>query len=117
MYKRHYLGKFGEEVAERFLKQKGFNIIERNFTCKQGEIDIIATNNEYIVFIEVKTRSNFFYGRPIEAVSENKQNHMYKVARYYLYIHGWEKKYVRFDAVEVFIDKGIAKVNHIPQIM
>ena len=117
MYVRHEIGKYGEDVAERYLKQKGYKIIDRNFSCKQGELDIIAENREYLVFVEVKTRSNFLYGRPVEAVGRSKQSHMYRVAKYYLHIHRWENRFVRFDVVEVFLDKGVAKVNHVPQIM
>lgn len=117
MYQRHVLGKYGEDVAVRFLEQKGYRIIDRNFSCRQGELDIIAENNEYLVFIEVKTRSNFMYGKPGEAVGNEKQKHMFKVAKYYLHIHNWEKRYVRFDVIEVFVDNGIAKVHHIPQII
>ena len=117
MYQRHIIGKYGEDVAIRFLEQKGYKIIERNFSCRQGELDIIARNNEYIVFIEVKTRSNFLYGTPIEAVGKNKQKHIFRVAKYYLHIHRLENHFVRFDVIEVFIDRGIAKVNHIKQVM
>lgn len=117
MYKRHAIGKYGEDVAERFLKQKGYRIIGRNFLCRQGEIDIIAENNEYLVFVEVKTRSNSMYGQPIDAVGKQKRRHMYKAAKFYLHIHGWENRFVRFDVIEIYIDKGLAKVNHIPQIM
>ena len=117
MYERHIVGKYGEDVAERYLKQKGYNIIEKNFSCRQGEIDLIAQNKEYIVFVEVKTRSNFLYGKPVDAVGDEKQKHMYNVARYYLYIHGLEQSFVRFDVIEVHIDRGIAKVNHIRQIL
>lgn len=117
MYNIHSIGKYGEDVAERYLKQKGYNIIDRNFACKQGELDIIAENHEYLVFVEVKTRSNYNFGKPIEAVGENKQEHMYKVAKYYLHIHGLEERFIRFDVIEVFIDRGKAKVNHIRQIL
>ena len=117
MYERHKIGKYGEDVAERYLKQKGYKIIERNFTCRQGELDIVAENREYLIFIEVKTRSNFLYGKPIEAVDRKKQKHLYKVAKYYLHIHRWEERFVRFDVVEVYVEKGIAKVSHIRQII
>ena len=117
MYKRHILGKYGEDVAERYLKQKGYTIIQRNFECRQGEIDIIAENSEYLVFVEVKTRSNFIYGNPSEAVHKDKRKHLYKVAKYYLHIHGWENRFVRFDVIEVLIDNRLAKVRHITQIM
>ena len=117
MYEGNLIGKYGEDVAERYLKQKGYKIIERDFSCRQGELDIVATNNEYLIFIEVKTRSNFLYGKPAKLVGKTKQNHMYKVAKYYLHIHSLEDKFIRFDVIEVFIDKGLAKVNHIHQVI
>ena len=117
MYKRHVIGQYGENIAERYLKNKGYNIIARNFSCKQGELDIIAENKEYVVFVEVKTRSNYLYGKPRDAVGKNKREHMYKVAKYYLHIQGWEERFVRFDVIEVYMEKGLAKVIHIPQIL
>ena len=117
LYERHLIGKLGEDVAERYLKQKGYLIIERNFSCRQGELDIIAKEKDFLVFVEVKTRSNLLYGKPVEAVNINKRKHMIKVAKYYLHIHSWDNRFVRFDVIEVFIDKGIAKVHHIPQIV
>ena len=116
MYDRHVIGKYGEDVAERYLKQKGYKILKRNFSCRQGELDIIAENKGYIVFVEVKTRSNFLYGKPIEAVGKEKCKHIYKVARYYLHIKKLENRFIRFDVIEVYIEKGLAKVNHIRQI-
>lgn len=117
MYERHAIGKLGEDIAQRYLKQKGYKIIGRNFSCRQGELDIIAENDEYIIFIEVKTRSNFLYGTPAQAVGKTKRKHMKNAAKYYLHIQGWERKVIRFDAIEVYVEKGFAKVNHIQQIM
>ena len=117
MYERHTIGKFGEDIAERYLKQNGYRIIGRNFSCRQGELDIIAEKNEYVVFIEVKTRSNFLYGTPAQAVDKTKKEHMKRVAKYYLHIQGWERRFIRFDVIEVYVEKGFAKVHHIPQIM
>lgn len=117
LYERHVIGRYGEDVAERYLKQKGYIIIGKNFSCRQGELDIIAKDNEFLVFIEVKTRSNSMYGKPVEAVGKIKKQHMHKVAKYYLHINGLENKFVRFDVVEVYIDRGFARVKHIPQIM
>lgn len=58
MYERHETGKIGEEIAVAYLKQNGYQIIERNFECRQGEIDIIAKDKNDLVFVEVKTRSS-----------------------------------------------------------
>ena len=89
MYERHAVGKKGEEIANDFLIKEGYTIVERNFECKAGEIDIIAFDNkkEEIVFIEVKTRTNIKYGNPADAVDYRKQKHIYKSARFFLYIH------------------------------
>lgn len=66
------LGKIGEELAAKYLTQNKYKIIQRNFRCKLGKIDIIAYDlkNKELVFFEVKTRSNFKYGRPSEAVTK-----------------------------------------------
>ena len=72
------LGKIGEELAAKYLTQNKYKIIQRNFRCKFGEIDIIAYDlkNKELVFFEVKTRSNFKYGRPSEAVTKIKKKHI-----------------------------------------
>ena len=67
---RQELGKEGEDFAADYLQKQGYEIIDRNFECKQGEIDIIAKEKNEYVFIEVKTRQNFHYGMPCEAVNE-----------------------------------------------
>ena len=74
MYKKKILGNLGEDIACKFILNKGYEIVERNFYCRQGEIDIIAKDNEFLVFIEVKTRKNENYGRPIDAITFYKRN-------------------------------------------
>lgn len=120
MYKRHITGKFGEDLATKYLMQNLYTIIERNFECKSGEIDIIAFDNkkEELVFIEVKTRTNSEYGIPADAVNETKKKHMYKTATYYLYKN--RKMFdinVRLDVIEVYISKKSYRINHIKQII
>ncbi len=117
MYKRHEIGKYGEEVAVRYLKSKQYMIMQRNFSCRQGEIDIVALNDKHIIFVEVKTRSNLLYGNPAEAVDRRKQKHIYNAAKYYLYLNKLEDSFVRFDVIEIFVDKNVAKLNHIKQVM
>lgn len=85
--------------------------------CRQGEIDIIATNGGYIVFIEVKTRSNLSFGKPSEAVTEEKIKHMYNTAKYYLYKNKVEESLIRFDVIEIYINKKEYRINHIKQII
>ena len=71
------MGMLGEKIASQYLEKEGYFIIEKNFSCKQGEIDIIAkdTKSKELVFLEVKTRTNYKYGKPVEAVDEKKQKH------------------------------------------
>ena len=104
MYKRHQMGKISENKAIDFLKRKEYCIIEHNFQCRQGEIDIIAkdnASNEY-VFIEVKARSNFKYGKPVEAVNKIKQKHIIEATKYYLYKNNLENQYIRFDIITLY---------------
>lgn len=117
MYKRHQLGKEGEEYATSYLQDKGYTIIKRNFECRQGEIDIIAKDKEEYVFVEVKTRQNFHYGKPCEAVTEQKQKHIWNATKYYLYSHKLEDQPVRFDVIEVYKNKGKFYIHHIKQVM
>ena len=85
MYKKKILGNLGEDIACKFILNKGYEIVERNFYCRQGEIDIIAKDNEFLVFIEVKTRKNENYGRPIDAITFYKKKHFINSIEYYLY--------------------------------
>ena len=117
MYKRHEIGKIGEDVATRYLLQKNYEIIERNFKCKQGEIDIIAKENNYLVFVEVKTRSNLLYGTPAESVNYLKRQHILKSAKVYLKLNNMNENLVRFDVIEVYVLKNRCNVNQIKQII
>ncbi len=111
------IGKIGEEIAGKYLEENGYQIIERNYYCKLGEIDIIAKQKDIMVFVEVKTRKNINYGSPSEAVNKIKQRHIYNVARYYICINRIKNIQLRFDVIEVIYLNGIFKCNHIKQIM
>lgn len=117
MYLIHEIGKIGENIVTQYLEKIGYNIIQRNFTCKQGEIDIIAKDKEEIVFIEVKTRTNVTYGKPAEAVNGNKRKHIYNSAKYYLHKYSLENNFIRFDVVEVYLSHKKVKINHIKQVI
>lgn len=117
MYKSHTVGKMGENVATEYLIKNGYKIIERNFYCKTGEIDIIALKDKYLVFIEVKTRTNTNYGTPSEAVTKKKLLKLYRTARFYVYTRNLKNQYIRFDAIEVYINNVGYKINHIKQII
>lgn len=117
MYKRHIVGKLGEDLAVRYLEQIGYKVIERNFECRQGEIDIIALDKNEIIFIEVKTRTNIRFGTPIEAVNDIKQKHLIKAVKYYLYSRNLENEFVRIDVIEIYLYEHKYRVNHIKQII
>ena len=115
MYKRHILGIEGENIACKFLKSKGYKILLKNFRCRQGEIDIIAKDRNEIVFVEVKTRVNFNYGFPSEAVDRNKRNRIIKASKYFLYVKKLENRNIRFDVIEI-IKKDKFYVRHIKNV-
>ena len=113
------IGKYGEQIAKNFLIKKGFKILELNYRYSRlAEIDIIAkdlSKNE-LVFFEVKTRSNFKYGNPADAINKNKRTHLYKACEYYLYKYNIHRLYIRVDVIEVFFKSNCYDINHIKQI-
>ena len=117
MYLCHEIGKIGEDLAAKYIQSLGYTIIERNFAAIQGEIDIVARDKEELVFIEVKTRTNTLYGRPIEAVNNPKKKHLISTVKYYLYSKHLENEFVRLDVIEVYINESTYKINHIKQII
>ncbi|MBI1911544.1 MAG: YraN family protein [Deltaproteobacteria bacterium] len=94
-------GKKGEEEAERILKKQGYKIIEKNYRCRFGEIDIIAKDGDTIAFVEVKTRVNDRFGSPKSSVDYRKQKHITNASAYYLNEKGLDDSSVRFDVVSL----------------
>lgn len=107
------LGKYGEDKAVSFLEKQNCKILDRNFSCKQGEIDIIAKDNDEIVFYEVKTRNSLEYGKPVDAVDNFKQKHIWEAAKYYLYKNKMMNEFVRFDVIEVYLKNNKVFINQI----
>jgi putative endonuclease len=97
------LGRKGEEVALRFLKKKGYRIIEKNYVCKMGEMDIIAKEKDTLAFIEVKTRTSTEFGPPQLAVTPSKQRQLSKVALSYLNKKQLNDVKARFDVVAILL--------------
>jgi putative endonuclease len=98
------LGAQGEDLAVRFLKKKGFKIIERNFHCPAGEIDLIAREGDTLVFVEIKARSSSDFGLPQDAVDRFKQQKIIQAARTYLAQHRLgEEIPARFDVVAIHL--------------
>ena len=110
------LGSRGERIATAFLRRKGYQILETGFRFGRGEIDIIARDGEYLVFVEVKTRSDLHYGGAEEAVDKEKRCQIRKVALGYPYrLHG-ALPFCRFDVVAVSSDSRSNRYNvrHFP---
>jgi TIGR00252 family protein len=112
-------GKYGESLAIEYLESKGYSIISANYRAgKLGEIDIIAGINEYICFIEVKTRTSTTFGTPAEAVDYRKQAVIKKLAWIYLKLNKLTEMPLRFDIIEVTGTKTdgnfiLKNINHI----
>lgn len=119
MYIKHITGKNGEDIVCKYLEKNNYKIVDRNFRCKQGEIDIIAFdyNKKELVFIEVKTRCNNKYGRPAECVDNKKKKHIINCAKYYIYINNYQKYFLRIDVIEVYIKNDNYTINHLKQII
>lgn len=113
MYQRHELGKVGEDIVIKYLLDKGYKILERNYFCKIGEIDIVALDGDEFVFIEVKTRSQKMFGDPVDAVDLSKRNHIYRTAEYYIMKAGIENRKIRFDVIEVKQYENAVRINQI----
>ncbi|HWR62551.1 MAG TPA: YraN family protein [Clostridia bacterium] len=98
-------GAFGESLAADWLAENGYRVLDRNFSCKAGEADIIAMQGDTVVFIEVKTRSSDRFGLPSEAVSAAKQRKLVKTALYYLQKKRLLDYMCRFDVMEIIADE------------
>lgn len=105
------VGKCGEIKAVDFLKKNKYKILETNYTCKLGEIDIIAKKDDIIVFIEVKSRSTKKYGLPREAVTIYKQQKIKNVANFYLQQTNGFNSFCRFDVIEILDDNILHILN------
>jgi putative endonuclease len=106
MLNNRELGNLGEDLAVKYLIEKEYIIINRNYRTRYGEIDVIAQNKDYLVFIEVKARKNNNFGYPREAVDFTKQRKIIKLANYYLIKENKMNNNIRFDVVEVFLNKN-----------
>ena len=95
------LGKEGERVAERYLQKKGYVLVERNYRCPAGELDLIVLDRRVVVFVEVKTRTGLGFGSPLEAVEFRKQRKMIQVAQFFLAEKRLQQRDARFDVIGV----------------
>lgn len=110
------IGRWGEQKAAEFLKRKKYHIIGMNYSCRLGEIDLIAENRKYIVFVEVKLRKNDRFAEAKEFVTRSKQDKIIKTASLWLSQNETVKQ-PRFDVIEIYAPEGVrsrpVNINHI----
>lgn len=107
------LGCQGELIAANYLISKQYKIVEKNFRCKMGEIDIIAYQGRTLVFVEVKTRSNTSYGFPCEAVNHKKRIHLIRTATYYMVKNQITDVDQRMDVIEILYNSKGVYIRHL----
>ena len=106
-------GRFGEEVAARHLRSEGLIVLDRNWRCDVGEIDIVAREGNTLVVCEVKTRSGTGFGSPLEAVTATKAARLQRLAACWLRAHDVRPRDIRIDVVGVIAGKGAPRIEHV----
>lgn len=111
------LGKRGEQFAADYLGGKGFTVIDRNWRCPTGEIDLVATSGSELVFVEVKTRSSVAYGHPFEAITVHKLARLRKLAGAWCEAHPDTRSPIRIDVVGVIAPVGgDVEIEHLERV-
>ena len=111
---RSALGCYGERVAVRALTDAGLLVLDRNWRCRDGELDVVARDGDALVFCEVKTRRGTGFGSPAEAVTPAKQHRLRVLARAWLADHDHHARDLRFDVVGVLVPAaGRPRVTHL----
>lgn len=109
------IGFYCENLAVKFLKNHSYKILDQNYKNRFGEIDIICLKDNTLIIVEVKGRYDYRFGNPLESVTTSKQNSIYKVTLAYISYKKLFNINVRFDVVEVYLNKdnNLFKINHI----
>jgi putative endonuclease len=116
MAEKDELGRRGERIAERFLEDAGLDILDRNWRCSIGELDLVARDGDETVFIEVKTRSGQAYGHPFEAITPAKLARLRRLAYAWCATRGAQQR-IRVDAISVLAPKGgVVVVEHLVDV-
>jgi putative endonuclease len=114
MHAKDVLGLRGEQAAVEYLEERGFRILDRNWRCADGEIDIVAVERHSLVVCEVKTRSGTRYGTPLEAVGKTKRKRLRRLAIQWLNAHGVRFDQIRIDVVGLLYEgSGGFTVEHV----
>lgn len=114
MRAKDVLGREGELAAVQYLEREGFRVLDRNWRCADGEIDIVAAERRSLVVCEVKTRSSVRYGDPVEAVTRAKSRRLRKLAICWLNAHGVRFEQVRIDVIGLLYEgSGGFTIRHV----
>ncbi len=103
----------GERIASRYLRRRGYRVVERNFRCPLGEIDLIAAKRGLLIFCEVKTRTSDGFAPPYEAVNRGKMVRLERTAEYWLNTRPRPSEQCRFDVITVLLGDGKPRLEHI----
>ncbi len=114
MAKHNLLGQKGEDIAARYLEQKGYTVQDRNWHCGHKDLDLVVTKDDTIVFVEVKTRTSTDWGDPQDFIDDRKIRRIVNSADAYLRFNQVDMD-VRFDIVSIVAESGEFKVEHIEQ--
>lgn len=111
---RRALGEYGERLAERYLREHGVAVIDRNWRCARGEIDLVGRDGDCLVFCEVKTRRTERFGAPVEAVDRRKASRLRRLASAWLQAHDEHPGRIRIDVIGILRPvAGPARVRHL----
>ncbi len=110
---RQALGEFGERIAERWLRQRGWRLVQRRFRSGHRDIDLVVEHEGLVAFVEVKARQGDTFGDPVAAVNWKKQKELGRSARVWIARHGRKEEAYRFDVVGVLVDGERVRIRHV----
>src|SRR5215218_9812318 len=110
---RQALGELGERIAERWLRERGWRVVQRRFRSGHRDIDLVVEQDGLVAFVEVKARRGDRFGDPVEAVNWKKQKELGRSARVWIERHGRREDAYRFDVFGVLVDGNAVRVRHV----
>lgn len=113
---KHILGKYGEQAAADYLVAQGYELLDLNWRCATGELDIVARDGTVTVFVEVKTRNGTSFGHPFEAITDTKRARLRQLAAAWLSARQIGAVPIRLDAISVLVQSGKVHIEHLKQV-
>jgi putative endonuclease len=111
---RQELGELGERIAERWLRERGWRVVQRRFRSGHRDIDLVVEQDGLVAFVEVKARNGDRFGDPVAAVNWKKQKELGRSAKVWVARHGKKGEAYRFDVFGVLVDGKVVRVRHVP---